>query len=77
MISAPKAKSAAVPKAVDTPEVSTCAGSPLALRVAVPYTVTRIDRPSEPPTCCIALSTPEAAPLSAGSTPETPIMVRA
>ncbi|MFD4609038.1 hypothetical protein ACFWOT_13170 [Streptomyces sp. NPDC058440] len=32
--------------------------------------MTRIDRPSEPPTCCIALSTPEAAPRSAGS--ETP-----
>ncbi len=39
-----------------------------ALRVllAVPNTVTSTARPSEPPTCCMTLTSPDAAPASAG-----------
>lgn len=44
-------------------------------RLAAPKTVTRMDRPSEPPTCCVALSTPEAAPVSCGATLETAMRV--
>ncbi|CAM5649112.1 hypothetical protein SAVIM40S_08312 [Streptomyces avidinii] len=44
-------------------------------RLAVPKTVTRMDRPSEPPTCWLALSSPEAAPASFGATPETAVSV--
>src|SRR6266702_4813172 len=45
------------------------------LRLAVPNTVTRIDNPSDPPTCCIAFSRPEAAPVSSRDTPETAMSV--
>jgi hypothetical protein len=45
------------------------------LRLAVPKTVTSTDRPSEPPTCWVALRIPEAAPASFDSTPETAISV--
>ncbi|BCL23447.1 hypothetical protein GCM10017668_52900 [Streptomyces tuirus] len=43
--------------------------------VAVPKTVVRMDRPSDPPTCCVVLSSPEAAPASCGATPETAVSV--
>ena len=40
-----------------------------AARDAVPNTVTSTDSPSAPPTCCITLTSPDAAPASLGSTP--------
>lgn len=43
--------------------------------LAVPYMVTRMDRPSEPPTCCVALSRPEAAPVSCTGTLDSAIRV--
>src|SRR6266542_2956720 len=43
--------------------------------LAVPNTVTRIDRPREPPTCCMTLSRLDAAPDSRRSTPETATIV--
>ncbi len=43
--------------------------------LAVPNTVVRMASPSEPPTCCIALSSPEAAPASCCATPETAVSV--
>ena len=46
------------------------------LRLAVPKTVTRMERPSEPPTCCMTLRRLEAAPASCGGTPETATTVR-
>lgn len=45
-------------------------------RLAVPKTVTRMDSPSEPPTCWLALSSPDAAPASCCATPETAVSVR-
>ena len=36
------------------------------MRLAVPNTVTRMDRPSEPPTCCMTLSRLDAAPARSG-----------
>jgi DNA invertase Pin-like site-specific DNA recombinase/transposase len=44
-------------------------------RLAVPKTVVRMDRPSDPPTCCMALSRPEAAPASCWATPDTAVTV--
>src|SRR5574341_1196430 len=46
-----------------------------ALRLAVPNTVTRIDSPSDPPTCCMTFSRLEAAPDSSRDTPETATIV--
>ncbi len=73
--SAPTAKIAATRRVVDTPEVKTAEGAPSPPRVAAPYTVTRIDNPRAPPTCCMALSRPDAAPDEPASTAETPITV--
>lgn len=44
-------------------------------RIAVPKTVGRMAKPSEPPTCCVVLSSPDAAPASCGATPETAVSV--
>jgi hypothetical protein len=46
------------------------------LRLAVPKAVTRMERPREPPTCCMTLRRLEAAPASRGGTPETATTVR-
>ncbi|CAM5233370.1 hypothetical protein SALBM311S_02206 [Streptomyces alboniger] len=43
--------------------------------LAEPNTVVRMDRPSEPPTCCMVLSSPDAAPASCWATPETAVSV--
>src|SRR4051812_50217362 len=43
--------------------------APSALVARVAETVLRIARPSEPPTCWVVFSSPEASPESAGATP--------
>ena len=43
--------------------------------LAVPNTVTSTASPSEPPTCCITLTSPDAAPASAGATPSSAAVV--
>ena len=52
-----------------TPSVRCAAPVPPAADVK---TVTRIPRPSDPPSCCATLTRPEAAPASAGATPAIP-----
>ncbi len=62
-----------------------CSGDPLVRKswtcfpasslLAVPKTVVKMARPIDPPTCCIALSSPDAAPASCGATPETAVSV--
>src|SRR3954465_9765272 len=63
---------AATPKAPLKPCVSATGSgepAPSAFATRVADTVLRIARPSEPPTCWVVFSSPEASPASAGATP--------
>ena len=68
--SAPWTKTSFAASARDVP-----AGTSTPFVVAAPKTVTSTASPSEPPTCCMTLVSPDAAPACAGSTPSSPAVV--
>src|SRR5450631_4382613 len=76
-ISAPTPNTTETCNATEMPCANFCASldPAAAWRCAVANAVVKIAKPSEPPTCCITFSSPDADPDSCGSTPATATMV--